>query len=132
MVSANSSRAERVLFFPGQVDPTLQGESRVVPRYGNTERDIEVLISEIFLGPVDLSRTRVVDKQSRVNSVIVRDRTVYIDINPETMFLQERLPLSLEEAFSAIGHTIGYNFRGIHNIVITVGGQLPQQPHFEL
>lgn len=132
MLLANSNRAERVLFFPGQIDPALQGESRVVPRHGDTERDIEVLISEIFLGPADLSRTRVVDRQSRVNAVIVREHTVYIDISPETMFLQQRLPLSLEEAFSAIEHTIGYNFRGIHNIVFTVGGQLPHQPYFEV
>ncbi|TVQ40246.1 MAG: hypothetical protein EA384_03770 [Spirochaetaceae bacterium] len=132
MLMTNSHRAQRILFFPGQIDTRLQGEVRVVPRYGNTEDDVKVLVKEVILGPADLSRTRVVARETEVRALLVRGRTVYIDLDPRAMFLQEQLSLNLEEAFAAIRRTIGYNFHRIQDVVITVDGQLPWQPHFEI
>lgn len=132
MLVENRGRAERVLFFPGHIDAELKGEARVVPRQGNLERDVTVLVDEILLGPVDLSKSRILPMEASVRSLLVRDRTVYLDFAPEILFLQEQLGYSLEEAFDAVRRSVKYNFRGIRRVVITINGQLPGQPHFEV
>lgn len=132
MLIVTHDRAERILFFPGHINPRLHGEARIVPRHGDLERDVDEVVKELFLGPADLSMGRVVPQEAEVRALMVRGRTVYIDLEPRIMFLQDQLNLSLEEAFEAIGQTIQYNFRGVRNVVITVNGQLPGQPHFEV
>ncbi len=132
MLVENHGRAERVLFFPGHIDVELRGEARVVPRHRELEPDVAVLVNEILLGPVDLAKSRILPMEAEVRSLMVRDRTVYLDFAPNILFLQERLGISLDEAFDAVRRTVLYNFRGIRRVVITVNGQLPNQPHFEV
>jgi hypothetical protein len=131
LVGTNTS-VERILFFPGDIDPVLHGESRLLPRYRNTDQDVRLLVQEIVLGPAVMGLARVVPRDLTVRSLMVRGGIAYIDFDAEILFRQESLNLTLEDAFAAIRETVQFNFRRIHTVVITIDGQIPGQPVFEL
>lgn len=123
---------ERVLFFPGTLEAGLQGEARLMPRHRDPDRAMRVLMDEIILGPAVLGLTRVVPRDTGVRSVMVRDGIAFIDLDGGFLPFQQSLLLSVDEALDAIRHTIQFNFRRIDAVVITIDGQLPGQPVFEV
>ncbi|TVQ98966.1 MAG: hypothetical protein EA403_13570 [Spirochaetaceae bacterium] len=123
---------ERVLFFPGTLEAGLQGEPRLMPRHRNMDRDVRVLIDEIVLGPSVLGFTRVVPRDTRVRSVMIRRGIAYIDLDGGFLAGQQFLMLSVEDALDAVRHTVQFNFRRIATVVITIDGQIPGQPVFEV
>lgn len=126
-------RVERILFFPGAVDRELEGEPRLLPRRGDLEGSVAILVEELTYGPARVDRSRVTPRDARAQSVIVRDGTAYIDLSVRMLDEEQAVNLSLEEGIEAIKHTLEYNFRGLDRIIVTVGGEMLRgRPQTEL
>ncbi len=132
LIVGTRSSIERVLFFPGTLEAGLQGESRLLPRHRNLDRDVRILLDEIVLGPVVLGRTRVLPRETGIRSVMVRGGIAYIDLDGGFLAEQQFLLLSVDDALDAVRHTVEFNFRRITTVVITIDGQIPGQPVFEV
>lgn len=117
-------RVERILFFPGAVERELDGEIRLLPRTEDLEADIELLVEELTYGPAKIDRSRVVPREARPQSVMVRNGTAYVDLSTRMLDDDTSVNLSIEEGLEAIRHTLEYNFRQLDHIVLTVGGEL--------
>jgi hypothetical protein len=128
----HTSMIRRTLFFPLAVSPELKGESRRVPRTGNTEKDVENLIKEMILGPVDIRLGRLVDRHTRLKAGLVRDNTVYLDFSHELAVNTDDLRLSTDELIEIIVYTVRRNFRTIREVVVTIEGKKPFTPFFEI
>ena len=122
-------RAERILFFPGTVEPDLSGEARLIPRRDELEGRVALLVEELTYGPARIDRSRVVPRQTRPESVMVRNGTAYIDLSTQVLAEDTSVILSLEESLNAIEHTVRYNFRQLDRIVITIGGEILREQH---
>ena len=123
------NRVERVLFFPGSIERDLAGEPRLVPRSDGLESAVRTVVRELVYGPARIDRSRVVSRNTRATSVIVRGSTAYIDLSTDILDVEEEaLPLSLEESLKAIEHTIHFNFRSIERVIITIGGEMLRGP----
>ena len=122
-------RIERVLFFPGSIERELAGEPRLVPRSDGLESSVRTVVLELMYGPARIDRSRVVSRDTRARSVIVRGSTAYIDLSTEILDVEgEALPLSLEESLTAIERSIRFNFRSIERVIITIGGEMMRTP----
>ncbi len=122
---APPSRVERILLFPGSVDSELAGETRLVPRRETVEGEISVFVTELVAGPARIDRSRVVPRGTRVQSVMVRDRSVFIDLSPALLdAVGARIVLSLPEMLETIRHNVRYNFRGMDIVTVTIGGEI--------
>ena len=123
--------AERVLFFPGNITNEVSGEERIVRNYGDVERDMQVLLEEMILGPTSLYRSRVLPKETRIRLFMLRDGVVYVDLSRDVLFRDDQVHIDFEEAVAGLERSLRYNFRSIDDVVVTVDGQLPYEPYFE-
>lgn len=126
-----SGDAARILFFPGNISNEISGERRIVTKYGDAERDMEVLLEEIILGPTSLYRSRVLPKATRVQLFMLRDDVAYVDLSREALFADESVRLDFGEAAQVLERSLRYNFRSLDDVVVTIDGQLPFEPYFE-
>ena len=125
-------RVERTLFFPGAIQRTLTGETRLVPPAEDRREALRVVVEEVILGPVSIESTRALPKQTNVNIVALRDDTAYIDLSHDVVFDEEGVNLTFDERIQALIQSIRFNFRSIDQVVVTVGGQTAYAPHYNL
>ncbi|MFP4375190.1 MAG: GerMN domain-containing protein [Spirochaetaceae bacterium] len=122
--------AERVLFFPGNISDDISGERRIVRNFPDPERDMEVLVEEVMLGPTSLYRSRVFPKGTSIRIFMVRDNVAYLDLSRDALFGDDSLQLEFNEAAAVLRRSLHFNFRSLEDVVITVEGQLPNEPPF--
>ncbi len=128
---APPARVERVLLFPGSVEPDLAGEIRMVPRRGDTEEAVAVFVAELIGGPGRIDRSRVVPRGTRVQSVMLRGSRVFIDLSPALLDATgARIVLSLPQMLETIRYNVLYNFRSIDEVTVTIGGELLNEEAF--
>lgn len=125
-------RVERTLFFPGAIERTLAGEVRLVPRTDSLRTDVETLVEELILGPVSISNTRALPRSAEVKLVGIREDTAYVDLSGEVVVDEADVNLTFDERIETVETSIRYNFRTIENVVVTIEGQVPYAPHYNL
>lgn len=123
-------QTERVLFFPENITGKTHGESRLVPRERGREDAIVEVVDEILLGPTRLRDLPLVPADTRLDFLMLRGDTVYIDFSPELVVGSDSVQESVPRILEIVRHTIFYNFPYVRQISITIGGQLPGQPYF--
>lgn len=129
-VVLESDDTARVLFFPGNISDEITGERRIVTNYPDLERDMEVLVEEVILGPTSLYRSRVLPKETRVQLFMLRDKTAYVDLSREALFGDETVRIDFDDGAAVLERSLRFNFRSLEDVVITVDGQLPSEPFF--
>ncbi|MDR1626021.1 MAG: GerMN domain-containing protein [Spirochaetia bacterium] len=125
------ARINCLIFFPESAQEGLTGEPRRIHRQDSPERNVELLVREMMLGPMDIRHTNVFPQGTRLRSVFVRDAAAYLDFSPEILFPDNQIRLSFEELMAAIRRTVLFNFRELSGVVVTVNGQLPGTPSFQ-
>ncbi len=126
-VASPPARIERVLFFPGAIDRELEGEPRLLPRRANLEHEVKTFVDELTYGPARIDRSRIVPRNVRTTSVMVRSDVAYIDLSPRMLDEDESVNLSIEESLAAIEYNLAWNFRSLDRVVLTIGGELLRQ-----
>ncbi|MFP4364914.1 MAG: GerMN domain-containing protein [Spirochaetia bacterium] len=127
-----SSWDRRVIFFPHERGEGFYGEYRTVPSRRTREAQMELLLEESLLGPVNIDNRLFLPRETDVRSFLYRDGIVYIDFSHEAISLQNRNDFNIDTAMQVIERTFRYNFKGIREIVFTIMGQLPGEPAFIL
>jgi phosphatidylserine decarboxylase len=121
----HEKEVERILYFPRYNAAELEGEVRRLPKKADREKDIELLLREIILGPFDIHHARVLPKDTDVESLLLRKGRVYVDFSLDPVLKQEGSLLSLSERIAAVKRTIRFNFPSVEEIMVTFGGQSP-------
>ena len=111
----------RSFFFPETLTRKTVSISRYIPAGRNRGENIKYYIKDLALGPHVYTCSSIIPPEGEINSVIYRDRSVYIDFSREMAFLDEG-SLS-DENFGLIGKNISYNFPFVRRICFTIDGQ---------
>lgn len=123
-------RVARTLFFPGTTEAALSGERRLVPRVDSNRRAMHLLTEEILLGPARIDHSRVLPRQSRVESFIVSGRTVFVDLSEETILPSAEVHIDVGTGIDAIRQTLLFNFRSLEDVIVTIDGNVPFAPSY--
>ena len=124
------TRINGLIFFPEPARRGISGEPRRVYRQKTMEDNVQLLVREMLLGPMDIRHTNIFPQNTRLKSVLVRGSAVYIDFSPEILFLDAHTYLSFDELLAAIRQTVLFNFRKLTDVIITINGQEPGHPSF--
>ena len=122
---AGNSRVERVFFFPSGKDAGMSAESRFVPNHGDVESDIREFVEGEILGPVSHDFKLLLPREVTVQGLFVRKRVLYVDLSTNFAVLGQDLLLGKAAEIEALKRAISFNFPGIREIVLRVGGQTP-------
>ena len=123
-------RVARTLFFPGTTTTELSGERRLIPRVREEERALELLVEELLLGPARISHSRLLPREARTRSVILRDDVLYVDLNAAAMLEHEEVHVDITTGLDAIRETILYNFRWLEEVILTIDRNVPFAPAY--
>ena len=115
----------RVMLFPGVNLSKQTGEIRYVPRQATMEERIEKYIQELILGPSRLDLSRLFPEHTKLQSVILRDSTLYVDFSEDLLFQGRDDPLPFDETIELFRRSLILNFRWIKKMYITINGRLP-------
>lgn len=125
-------QTRRVLFFPNGVTGELRGEEHVLPREREREAQIELFLEELILGPNTLGAVRIFPAETDIELLMLRDRELYVDFSPEILEVEEQVSLSFDDVLEMTQYNMNYNFPYLRSVTITVSGQLPGEPRFEI
>ncbi|MCF7937253.1 MAG: GerMN domain-containing protein [Spirochaetales bacterium] len=113
---------KKVFFFPALHSRSLQGEQRFLPAANDPEKSIHEYVKGLLLGPADISLDMLFPEGSRINSLLHREKTLYVDMNSEVL-KESPNSLSLEEQFAALTKGLEYNYRSIEKIIFSIEGR---------
>ena len=129
-ITGNDDIQHRVLFFPNDNREGLVGERRKIKASGNKQKDVEILVKELLLGPSSMENNRFIPKGTKARTVILRDDILYLDFSTDILKIDETMPMSLQNVFNAIEKTIVFNFKYVNRISFTVDGEIPEFKSF--
>ncbi len=121
---ASGPKYETLLYFASPSGHSLRGETRVLPLGSGIENNAALLASELVLGPRTASLRPLFAAGTRVESVLYRAGTIYIDLSPEASLSLDP-PLSL--GVKALSKTLTAGLPGQYRVLVTVGG-MPKLP----
>ncbi len=121
-----NGRVERILYFPREYGRGFVAEPRFLTRHRGLEDNISELVSGLLLGPARNDAARLFPRGGTVRSVMVRGRTLYIDLTSQVLQDDPEVPLSGTDALDALGRSIRLNFPRVHEIVVYIDGQVPR------
>ncbi|WP_020612271.1 GerMN domain-containing protein [Sediminispirochaeta bajacaliforniensis] len=116
----------KVFFFPQYKASMVAGESRNLPVRDDLEGNIELLVDEILLGPIVVTNERLFPEGTKLRTVMVRDKTVYIDLSIEAVLDTKNSELSFQEALGVLRKTVKFNYPSVEKIIITIDGETPR------
>ncbi len=116
----------QVLFFPEYRSSVCSGEERRLPTKPTTEKEIELLVKEILLGPFDVNYVAVLPQETSIRTIMLRNKKLYIDFSVDVVFQESESRLSFEEALDCVRKSIVFNYPQIDRIVFTVNGEQPK------
>jgi hypothetical protein len=123
-------RVARTLFFPGATEAELSGERRLVPRVRDQEKAARLLADEMMLGPTRITLSRVFPRGTRVESLLLRNGVVYVDLNERAMIQSGEMRVDVRTGLAALRRTLLFNLRQLDEVVITINGNVPFAPAF--
>ncbi len=120
----------RIFFFPDNTGIRIGSERRGIPHRHGTAEGISVFLEELILGPETLSLSYTLPRETVVRHVAVVGKKAFIDLNREVLTIDEKLPISFDQALENIRYNIFFNFSGIEEIVFTIEGQQVHTPPY--
>ena len=118
--------ARRTLFFPEISSTRLAGETRFLPRRPTLEGNIGLLVEEAILGPEMPMHRPLLPRQTRLLSVLARQRTVYVSLSYGVLVPGSDSPFSPEQSLEALSTLILFNFPRVRRLELLIEGQVPR------
>lgn len=125
-------QSRRVLFFPNGVTGELGGEEHLLPRRSDREDAIELFLEELILGPNTLGSVSLIPESTEIRLLILRERSLYVDFSPAILDVEEKTRTSFDDALDMTRYNLEYNFPFLRSVTMTVAGQVPGEPRFDL
>lgn len=120
-----NGKVPRVLFFPDTRGSRLVAEQRALPRHRGLEQEARELVEGFLLGPLRPDLARAFPRGVTVQSLLVRNRVLYVDISASAALPDPEVPLEAGEALEVLARAIRVNFPRVREVQATIGGQLP-------
>lgn len=126
-----TERHRRLVWFPDTTGAGLHAEWRTVPAREDVTAQIAMYLEEMVLGPVELGAIRIVPRGTEMRAVILaEDGTLYIDFDGTILMDDADATGSIDERIAVLSRNILHNFRFVRGIIVTIEGQVPNQPRF--
>lgn len=116
----------RTLFFPEISSQKLVGETRFLPRRGNLEQDVQLLVEEVILGPEMPMHRPLLPRETRLLSLLARQHRVYLSLSSGILHEGGESPFAVQEALQALSNVILFNFPRIRRLEMLIDGQVPR------
>jgi hypothetical protein len=120
-----NGKVQRVLFFPDTRGSRLVAEQRTLPRHRGLEAEARELVEGVLLGPLRPDLARAFPRGVTVQSLLVRNRVLFVDISASAALPDAEVPLAAGEALQALARSIRANFPRVREVQATIGGQVP-------
>lgn len=117
-------KARRTLFYPKLFTHKLSGETHFLPLKQDKEKNIEALVEELILGPLDPEHRRALPRKVKLDSLLLREGNLYLNFSKELLSLDSEAPLSLEEMLMAVTNTLIFNFPNLKQVHCFINGQI--------
>ncbi len=111
-----------VLFFPSETTDEWIGEARNIRHTREAEASIAALLRELALGPTILRLKPALPKGSGIRSVLLRERTVYLDFTAHLAVPEGSFHIPFSEMLAGIIKSVSYNYPAIEKVVIYING----------
>ena len=86
---------------------------------------VQKYLQELVLGPERIDFLRLLPRNTKLKSVILRDSILYIDFSEGILFQESDTPLNFSETLEMLESALFYNFHFIKKISVTANGQVP-------
>lgn len=120
-----NGKVQRVLFFPDTRGVSLVAEQRSLPRHQGLEEDARELVEGFLLGPLRPELSRAFPRGATVQSLVVRNGVLYLDLSAAAALPDPEVSLEAREALEALARAIRANFPRVRKVQATIGGQVP-------
>ncbi|MBN2736817.1 MAG: GerMN domain-containing protein [Spirochaetales bacterium] len=124
-LTAKGGRVERHFFFPNKMTNLLVGEERQIAKKETLQDDIHEYLDELLLGPANPYSTTLFPLKTRLYSVLLDEKTLYINFSKEFLFQNSKKMIPYNLIYKAIYNNILFNFKSINEIKIAVIGREP-------
>jgi hypothetical protein len=121
-----NGKVSRVLFFPDSRGARLVAEQRSLPRHHGLEEEVRELVDGVLLGPMRHDLARLFPRGVTVQTLVVRNRVLYLDLSPAAALPDPEVPLAGEPALNALARSIHANFPRLRELALSIDGQVPQ------
>jgi len=119
-------RADRIFFFPDHKSSAPMGETRKTPRIPfDKEKNMEIFVNELLLGPVNMSLDPLFSTGTKLEKILYRNKTVYLDLNFMAL-LPDKRTSDFADSMMLVERNIKFNFPHVENVIITILGQVPE------
>ncbi|MDR2510378.1 MAG: hypothetical protein LBC77_07020 [Spirochaetaceae bacterium] len=117
-----SGLSRRTIVFYAAEGGTAFVEERFIARTGSREGDIRAFVEEAALGPAEWAAAPLFDRAAALESLFVREGTVYAGLSEAAAF-----PVSggrsLIESLRSVEKDIRRNFSGVRSVRFFIGGR---------
>ncbi|WP_143559097.1 hypothetical protein [Alkalispirochaeta americana] len=127
---APGPRRRVVFWFPDTAGAHANAEWRYLPRRETRREFLELYLAEMLLGPVRMGSAALVPRGVGFRIIALGEEgRLFLDLSPENLIGREE-EVDINRLFELIEKNVLHNFRFVKNIIITVGGDLPNVPRF--
>ena len=121
------NRTDRIFFFPDHKSSNPIGETRKIPRIPfDKEKNMEIFVKELLLGPVSMNLDPLFSAGTKLEKILYRDKTVYLDLNFMALLPDKRAIHDFGGSIILVEKNIKFNFPHVENVVVTILGQIPE------
>jgi hypothetical protein len=131
LVLAQGPTVRRIFFFPPTVGDRLATETRQLRVQLGLENSVATVVDDALLGPMKIQHRRILPKNTRANTVLVRNGEVTVDLSEHCLMVDNEVNLSLAEGIQVLEKTVLFNFREARGMAVTVNGQVPGKPAYQ-
>lgn len=127
---APGPRRRVVFWFPDTAGAHANAEWRYLPRRETPREFLELYLSEMLLGPVHMGSSALVPRGVVFRIVALGEGgRLFVDLSPELLVGREE-EVDMDRLFALLEKNVVHNFGFVKNVIITVGGDLPNVPRF--
>ncbi len=121
----HNNEQEKIFYFFEQGTEKTVGEIRTIPKYHENEKNVQVYIEELFLGPRGMNMMMVFPEGTRLNHIMLRGKKLYIDINNMILGTDIIKNYNIGKSIDLFRENILFNFPYISEIIFTITGEEP-------
>lgn len=132
----DQTRKRRILlFFPGDNRIDVEGDYHIVPLKNSDEDNMEVLLSEALLEPMNYRLNETVPSGTIINSFIYdkENQVVYIDLSLEMAVNENDSHLGMDgkKMLKILEKNLRFNYPKLEKVLFTIDGHVPYASFFD-
>ena len=121
-----NDKQEKIFYFYESGSEKAIGEMRTIPGYHDAEKNIQVYVEELLLGPRGMNLVPVFPEGTKLNQLMLREKKLYIDINNMVLKTDISKSYNIGKSIKLLRKNIYFNFPEISSIIFTITGEEPE------